>query len=479
MFHFDLAGRFNFKSSITQVVMGYQNTIFEKKNNILVGLFNKQFGDSITFGNNNDTSTGTSNITIGVNNVSTQPSAISIGNQITQLVNPNVVIFKTATQEINISIIDIILDISQVIFNDVGSNLFIGNDNGPVSSIDYQHNYILGSENLNIIPELISVQENNIMGNSNQLENVGSSSNILFGSNNQVSGSGNVVFGNNNTGLIDECILMSDDSVDTTQQINLKDIIKVSKSEVIENLPVSTIDSGLIGLSSVVPYPELVYSTSLDGYQLANTIICDTLQFNTGDPLYNWLITPENSTQLKIKSSTGDSEFILDGEMFDTSLICFTGTHHCYSESNNLRIGDVVSVSGKIENLRPPVVGVSSFEAIPCIQKCHLNNKSKVFGVIVGYNSETQDFRYGNVMHRLCLRKNRYVVASSGECSISVTDENGPVMNGDLLIPSVKHQGRAMKVIGGDTKIFSHTIGKATCDMRPERLGVVGCILYH
>jgi hypothetical protein len=112
---------------------------------------------------------------------------------------------------------------------------------------------------------------------------------------------------------------------------------------------------------------------------------------------------------------------------------------------------------------------ISADEAVPHVALCTRAYDPRVFGVLSA--TPAHPFRLGNLAFDVPYAAFGFgfgssstvvVVNSAGEGGMWVSDENGPISNGDLLTSSGRLPGHAMNQ--GSDAVCSYTVAKATCD---------------
>lgn len=159
----------------------------------------------------------------------------------------------------------------------------------------------------------------------------------------------------------------------------------------------------------------------------------------------------------------------------------FTGQHICAIDTpffDETLIGRIVSTTGSIQNLLPPLpttqfeTSIHPNNAIPVVALSTIPCDSKVFGVIASleHHAPVRHVSTHQAWER-SVSDRRVHVNSLGEGGIWISDQNGILDNGDLIVTSsIPINGIGAKQ--SDDIIRSCTVAKITirCDFQPKSI---------
>jgi hypothetical protein len=155
-------------------------------------------------------------------------------------------------------------------------------------------------------------------------------------------------------------------------------------------------------------------------------------------------------------------------DVFDPSIINFTGQHRCTGKFASKQIedlvGKIVISTGEYSDLNNNKI-VNINEAIPIVKLCTTNFDKRVFGIISDEETDSmnREFNLGNIKFhtRKKMRNKKYMINSVGEGGIWVCNMNGNLVNGDYITTS-SVPGYGMRQ--PDDVHKNYTVAKITCD---------------
>lgn len=199
------------------------------------------------------------------------------------------------------------------------------------------------------------------------------------------------------------------------------------------------------------------------------------------------LNSASNAADLIFESVNGTRVTFVDE--FQPDVLNFTGKHRCILEAENedpqSLLGRIVIATGRYRNLKDEP-DLEMDEAIPIVALSTKASDKRVFGVIGGFDKKGC-FHIGNIQFLQPFGRDRAIVQNVGEGCILVSDCNGPLENGDLIVSS-DLPGYGMKQ---ESDIVTNcTVAKITADcdfksVKPISIGnkkvrvcIVGCKYY-
>lgn len=219
------------------------------------------------------------------------------------------------------------------------------------------------------------------------------------------------------------------------------------------------------------------HPNGMDTY--ATQVRCDMLQMPRGSAVgfmnetslnalstdASWMLQLDGD-DLVFKSKNGTRIRLVDD--FYAGVLDYTAQHHCcFDASDKDRVEDSIGWKGRVVVASGGYVrgapGIG--DAVPTVELSTRDHDPRVLGVI-DHVTRDRGSRIGHFKFEKCFKGDgegwMVVVNSSGDGGILVSDENGPISNGDLLVTSSLLPGIAMRQ--SDLSYTSATVAKATCD---------------
>jgi hypothetical protein len=220
-------------------------------------------------------------------------------------------------------------------------------------------------------------------------------------------------------------------------------------------------------------------------YVLANYIRCNSNIAFSND----WYISTrvnENNSGLQDLVFKGKHENETVFTDFIPGQLNFTGQHRCsFVNSVYIEQGFIVSSTGVYSDLNDDQK-MEIDDAIPIVELTTKAYDKRVFGVVSDHeesryksiDNNTRSFQIGTMRFTAenTKRTKKLIVNSVGEGGIWVCDQNGDILNGDLIVSS-DSIGLGMKQ--SDDVIRNYTVGKATCDALFDKYTkkiFIGCV---
>jgi hypothetical protein len=177
-------------------------------------------------------------------------------------------------------------------------------------------------------------------------------------------------------------------------------------------------------------------------------------------------------SNLEIRSQNGAVVRFLDD--FRPGLLDFTATHRCVLEApedvDDLGIGlpgRVVVATGRYDSSAGGEGHVSADEAVPVVELSSRAQDPRAFGTLSahpapGWRLGPLEFEPPTPTTTVTGDIRRVLVNSAGEGGIWVSDEGGPIRNGDLVTTGSRLRGVATRQ--EQPWVGAHTAAKVTCD---------------
>lgn len=218
-----------------------------------------------------------------------------------------------------------------------------------------------------------------------------------------------------------------------------------------------------------IPKDKLATHDHQDSWFINNLQVADNLT------IFNSTTTTEKSIKLNT-NTTGELQFKSNGTDIgylsttsNNTLMNFTGQHRSYTNNTNINttpnnyIGLIVSTTGTLKNLNDASTTVDN--AIPVVDLSSADNDKKVFGVISGRESSSEDRTFQIGIYSSKFTKNtddeRLFINSVGEGMVWISDKGGNLTNGDLITTST---AAGYGQLQSDDFIHNYTLGKITQD---------------
>lgn len=179
------------------------------------------------------------------------------------------------------------------------------------------------------------------------------------------------------------------------------------------------------------------------------------------DPAPQWIIGA-SSNDLAFTSSNGAVVKLVDD--FRPGLLDFTAQHRCvWCQRSDMPeaiplAGRIVIANGKYQSTGGATVPTAD-EAVPMVELATDPMDPRAFGVLSG--DPVNEYRIGHLVFQKEADGKTVVVNSAGEGGIWVSDENGPIRNGDLVTTGSSIPGVAVRQY--DDLVHSYTVAKITC----------------
>ena len=191
------------------------------------------------------------------------------------------------------------------------------------------------------------------------------------------------------------------------------------------------------------------------------------------DPDPQWVVGM-SSNDLAFTSSNGAVVKLVDD--FRPGLLDFTAQHRCVWTTRDTNVsfsssnagpaalplaGRVVIANGGYRSTGGATIPTAD-EAVPTVELATEPMDAKAFGVLS--SDPANEYRIGHLVFQKEMDEadRTVVVNSAGEGGIWVSDENGPIRNGDLVTTGSSIPGVAVRQ--NDDLVHSYTVAKITCD---------------
>lgn len=183
------------------------------------------------------------------------------------------------------------------------------------------------------------------------------------------------------------------------------------------------------------------------------------------DPAPQWVIG--SSGDLVFTSSNGAVVKLVDD--FRPGLLDFTAQHRCVWGAPPLSLqepilplaGRIVIANGEYRSTGGATTPTAD-EAVPMVELATRPMDPRAFGVLS--SEPVGEYRFGHLVFQKRIGEDTVVVNSAGEGGVWVSDENGPIRNGDLVTTGSSIPGVAVRQL--DDLVHSYTVAKITCDER-------------
>ena len=321
---------------------------------------------------------------------------------------------------------------------------------------------ISGSKNVligNASAPTLSGNENVIVGYSTCQTSLNESNITCVGSGCMVSGNNPTVYGGFNTATTDNAIVLG-----TNNRVAGQNSIVIGSY--VQSVTANAVVIGNATYESL-NICDMITGDASTGVSIASNISVYGTASCSNIAVGSWNIASRQN------DTTGGQDLIMFSrnnfvsfdDVFEPGVLNFTGQHRCAFEgfgaaSSESCVGKIVRSTGRYRNLDDDEHACID-ESVPVVTMTVSKRDTAVFGVVSGFRRG--DFKIGNLLFRTQADAVRVVVNSVGEGGIWVSDEEGDIANGDLIISS-SLPGYGCRQ--DDDLVRSCTVAKITCDCK-------------